>query len=52
MHTKHKKNITTKMSSGGKGISISQDILGRFKEKSNIKFEQQSVKTFRETQGV
>ena len=40
-----------KHSAGGKGdINIARH-LGRLKEEGNIKFEQQSVKTFREAEG-
>ena len=40
-----------KESAGGTGdINIARHF-GRLKEESNIKFEQQSVKTFREAQG-
>ena len=40
-----------KQSPGGRGdINVARDF-GRLKEESNITFEQQSVKTFREAQG-
>ena len=49
-NTKHKKNKTTKTVCRGEGLINIPKHLGKLKEKSNIKFVQQSVKTFREAQ--
>ena len=51
-YTQNIRNIKQlKQAAGGKGdISIARHF-GRLKEGGNIKFQQQSVKTFREAQG-